>query len=99
MLATYLNQIVVYETTNTVDKYGDITYNNPVLVSCRREPCTKMIQDVNGKLYQTTHMYFIDAISGIVPEPWKNKFDGRVVMQVQGLVTIGGVVTGYEVIV
>jgi hypothetical protein len=100
MLDTYLNQAVEYLKRTGTDKYGDGTYADPVVLPCRCEKSTKVIQTPVGALYQTTYQYFLGS-GAVMFElmPWKDKLGGLTIAQVTELTLLDGTIEGYEVLV
>lgn len=77
----------------TLNKYGEPQYAPEVTLMCRREPCTRDIQTANGAIVRSTDRYYLDARRIIHND---DLLDGKVILQINGLVDQFGKLVGYE---
>ena len=88
--AVRLNGLVV------LSDYGDITYNAPQTVLCRREPCVRDYQTNTGAILKTVSRYFFDETVEVQAD---DRIDGHVVLTCEAYVDQFGTIIGYEVYV
>ena len=86
-----LNNDAVGDTT--MNKYGELQYAPEITLMCRREPCTRDIQTANGAIVRSTDRYYLDARRIIHND---DLLDGKVILQINGLVDQFGKLVGYE---
>ena len=77
----------------TLNKYGEPQYAPEITLVCRREPCTRDIQTANGAIVRSTARYYLDARRIIHND---DLLDGKVSLQINGLVDQFGKLVGYE---
>lgn len=77
----------------TMNKYGELQYAPEITLVCRREPCTRDIQTTNGAIVRSTDRYYLDARRIIHND---DLLDGKVILQINGLVDQFGKLVGYE---
>ena len=76
-----------------LNKYGEVMYQKPVSLKCRREATTKDVQTANGSLAVQTTAYYVDDAQQIRVD---DRVDGRVILTVNEYVNAQGYVEGYE---
>lgn len=76
-----------------LNKYGEVVYQKPVSLKCRREATTKDVQTTNGALAVQTTAYYVDNAQQIRVD---DRVDGRVILTVNEYVNAQGYVEGYE---
>ena len=63
-----------------LNKYGEVAYEKPVVLKCRRERTTKDVLTANGSVVRSASIYYTDESQVIRPD---DKIDGRVVLSVE----------------
>lgn len=76
--------------------YGELQYEAPTKLRCRREMAHKDIQTTEGSIIRSTAVYYVDDS---VPIMANYRLDGSVVVSVISYVNALGKLEGYEVYV
>lgn len=76
-----------------LNKFGDIVYEQPVVVKCRREKILKDVLTNTGAIVRSSTRYFTDESRAIQVD---DKLDGQVVIQVEEYVNALGITEGFE---
>lgn len=76
-----------------LDKFGDVMYESPVTLKCRRERIVKDVQTATGAILRSSTRYFTDEIQPIEAD---DRFDGKTILQVEEYVNQLGRIEGYE---
>ena len=76
-----------------LNEYGDIQYNSPITLLCRRESFVRDMQTANGAILQTETRYFLDEAQVIKAD---DRIDGHVVRSVEEYIDQFGACVGYE---
>jgi hypothetical protein len=76
--------------------FGEIQYQAPVTLKCRRETAHEDVQTTNGSIVRATTVYYLDDA---VPILAGYRIDSHVVVSVTDYVNSQGLVEGYEVYV
>lgn len=79
-----------------LNEYGEIQYEAPTIVKCRRERITKDVATSNGSILRSYSRYFIDDS---VPINVDDRLDSHVVLEVEEYTNQFGKTEGYEVYV
>lgn len=78
------------------NRFGEIQYQEPVSLKCRREKMVKDVQTANGSLVRSTTRYFLDEKVEIKAD---YRIDGQVVLIVEEYTNEHGLCEGFEVYV
>ena len=99
LLTQFLNQTCSIEKFDSAydDVHADNRFLPPVLAKCRRESYFREFESSTGTMVRSQARYFLDFDTPV--EAWKDKIDGRVVIDVQDYPWLDGSVIGYEVVV
>lgn len=93
-------QVELYAVNDNGDpeqnRFGEIIYQKPVELKCRREKMVKDVQTANGSLIRSTTRYFLDEKVEIKAD---YRIDGHVVLTVEEYINGSGLCEGYEVYV
>lgn len=99
-LTKFLKQECRYESAQRDDAgktalsiYGDILYNAPVTLKCRRERLVTDIQTGSGAVLKTTSRYFFDTRVEVRAD---DRIDGHVVLSAEEYTNQFGKCEGYE---
>lgn len=76
-----------------LNKFGDVLYNPPVVLKCRREHLIKDVQTSTGAILQSSTRYFTDEK---IPIEADDRIDGKVVLQAAEYVVSQAKVVGFE---
>lgn len=79
--------------STVLNTYGELSYETPVELKCRRESTTKDILTPNGSILRASTRYFLDESVVIRAD---DKLDGRVVLTVIEYTNQLGLCEGYE---
>lgn len=79
--------------TAILNRYGEVQYNAPVELKCRRERIVKDVQTSNGAVLKSTNRYFVDESVVISAD---DMIDGKVVLEVEEYTNELGLTEGYE---
>lgn len=100
-MTKFLNQkcsleIAAYDDNGEVqlNKFGEVIYQKPVIVKCRRESIIKDIQVNNGAILKSYTRYFLDNSVSIKAD---DRLDGNIVLEVESYTNAAGLIEGYEV--
>ena len=77
-----------------LNKYGEISYEPPVILKCRRELTTKDVLTSNGSVLKSASVYYLDNAHVIRPD---DRIDGKVVLSVTEYTNESGLSEGFEV--
>ena len=97
MLGSYLNQQVTYTPWSSTNEYGDVAGSTSSTLACRADSCVRLTQDANGNLFQSSTIYIIGP--EVAPSVFRDKMNGKTIIQVQDMRDLLGNVVGYEVLV
>ena len=99
LLTQFLNQTCVIEKFDTTydDVHSDVRFLPPQTVKCRKESYTKELATAEGTIVRSQSRYFLDSDTPV--EAWRDKIDGRVILEVQDYPWLDGTIVGYEVTV
>lgn len=75
------------------NKYGEVEYDPPVSIPCRKEDKLRIVATTNGTLLQSTTRYYTDSDVLIIPE---DKLDGKQVLVASELIGASGRSEGTE---
>lgn len=93
-------QVEAYQVTEDgnpeQNRFGEIQYQEPVTLKCRREKMVKDVQTANGSLIRSTTRYFLDEKVEVKAD---YRIDGHVVLTVEEYTNEHGLCEGYEVYV
>lgn len=78
------------------NRFGEIVYQEPITLKCRREKTVKDVQTANGSLIRSTTRYFLDEKVEIKAD---YRIDGHVVLTAEEYINERGLCEGYEVYV
>lgn len=99
-LTKFLKQKCYYESAQrdetgktVLSPYGDILYNEPEELKCRRERLVTDIQTGSGAVLKTTSRYFFDARVEVRAD---DRIDGHVVLSSEEYTNQFGNCEGYE---
>ena len=84
------------EGITVLNEYGEIQYDYPMTLACRREKYVRDMQTANGAILQTSSRYFLDESVEIEAD---DRIDGCVVISCQEYIDQFGACVGYEVYV
>ena len=76
-----------------LNKYGEVAYEAPITLKCRRERTTKDVLTANGSVVRSASIYYTDESQVIRPD---DKIDGRVVLGVEEYTNELGLTEGFE---
>lgn len=76
-----------------LDRYGEILYEPPVTIKCRREKIIKDVQTNTGAILRSSTRYFTDETRVVDAG---DRFDGKVVLEVEEYTNQLGLTEGYE---
>lgn len=76
-----------------LDEYGDILYENPQTLKCRRERFVKDMQTNTGATLKTSSRYFLDESVAVEAD---DRIDGKVILSVEEYTNQQGLCEGYE---
>lgn len=79
-----------------LNEYGDIQYEDPVSLRCRREKYVRDLQTANGAIVKVNSRYFFDESTEVLVD---DRIDGHVVLSSDEYVDQFGQCVGYEVYV
>lgn len=79
-----------------LNEFGELQYQNPRKIKCRREDLFKEVQTANGSIVVSSARYFVDETQVVKAE---YLIDGRAVISVASYINQFGRVEGYEVYV
>ena len=77
-----------------LNKYGEISYESPIVLKCRRELTTKDVLTSNGSVLKSASVYYLDNAHVIRPD---DRIDGKVVLSVTEYTNESGLSEGFEV--
>lgn len=80
----------------TMDRFGNIVYQDPVKCRCRHEVAYQEVLTTNGSIVKSTSRYFLDESVEILAD---YRIDGKPVLTVSTLVNENGGTEGFEVYV
>lgn len=98
-ITKFLKQTCVFESAQrsnglvVLNEYGDIQYNTPITLACRRESFVRDMQTANGAIIQTETRYFFDETQEIRAD---DRIDGHVVRSCEEYIDQFGTCVGYE---
>lgn len=99
-MTKFLKQTCIFEAVvrdksgkPTMNKYGELAYEFPVTLKCRRERATKDVLSANGAVIRSETIYYTDENQLIRTD---DKLDGNVVVAVSEYINEKGAVEGYE---
>lgn len=100
-MTKFLKQTCVFEEAQrdsngivALNDYGDIQYQSPLSLPCRREKFIRDVQTANGAVLQSESRYFLDEAVEIRAD---DRIDGYVVLSVEEYIDQFGQCVGYEV--
>ena len=76
-----------------LDKFGEIMYDAPQTIKCRRERIVKDVQTSTGAIQRSSTRYFIDETQPVEAD---DRIDGKTVLEVSEYINQLGKVEGYE---
>lgn len=76
-----------------LNTFGDVLYEEPVQIRCRRETFVKDVQTETGAILRSNTRYFTDENIPILAD---DKLDGKTVMKVEEYTDVRGKCIGYE---
>lgn len=76
-----------------LNDFGDVQYEEPVSVSCRRERVIRDVQTSDGAILRSASRYFLDEQVEIRAD---DRLDGRVVLEVEEYINQLGETEGWE---
>lgn len=76
-----------------LDKFGEIMYDSPQTIKCRRERIIKDVQTNTGAILRSSTRYFTD--DSVVVEA-DDRLDGRAIVEVEEYINAKGEPEGYE---
>lgn len=79
--------------TTVLTEHGDIVYESPVELKCRRELCSRDMQTANGAIVKVSSRYFLDDSVQVQVD---DTLDGHVILTCSEYVDQFGVCVGYE---
>ena len=79
-----------------LSNYGDILYNAPVTLPCRREKYVVDLRESNGAILKAQTRYFLDEAVEVQAD---DRIDGNVILNCEEYIDQFGVCIGYEVYV
>lgn len=99
-MTKFLKQTCVFERARRndegvvlLDKYGHPQYEAPVKIKCRREKIVQDVQVATGSILRSSTRYFTDESQYIEAD---DRFDGKVVLQVEEYTNQLGKTEGFE---
>lgn len=92
---TCLFSAAVRDTQDVIqlNRYGEVEYEEPIQLSCRRERTVKDVLTSNGAVMKSTARYFLDESVVIQAD---DKLDGRTVLSVAEYTNQLGLTEGFE---
>lgn len=100
VMSKFLNQKCMWEQSQRVsrgetvlDTYGDVQYEAPVQVKCRRERIIRDVQTGSGAILRSSTRYFIDNSTPLRAD---DRLDGHAVLELEEYVDSSGHAVGYE---
>ena len=98
-MTKFLKQTCVFESAKRnsknevqLDKFGEIIYEAPINIKCRRERTIKDIQTNTGAILKSSTRYYTDEANIINAD---DKFDGKIILEVEEYINQAGKVEGY----
>ena len=76
-----------------LDQFGEVLYNAPITLKCRREKVVKDVQTSTGAILRSSTRYFTDDVQIVEAE---DRFDGKVILEVEEYTNQLGKTEGYE---
>lgn len=76
-----------------LNRYGDVQYEPPVTIKCRRERIIRDVQTSTGAILRSSTRYFTDETAPIEPD---DRLDGQVILQVEEYTNQLGLTEGFE---
>ena len=73
--------------------YGDITYDEPITLMCRREKYVRDLLTSNGAILKTNSRYFLNNDVEVQAD---DRLDGHVILSCEEYIDQLGVCVGYE---
>lgn len=99
-MTKFLKQTCVFESAKRtlngdvkLSTYGDIEYDKPKTVKCRREKYVKDVMTGTGAILKASSRYFLDES---IPINADDRLDGHVVLSVEEYTNQLGKCEGYE---
>ncbi|MGN1230069.1 MAG: hypothetical protein ACI4T5_10520 [Prevotella sp.] len=76
-----------------LDQFGEVIYEPPVTLKCRRERVIKDVQTNTGAILRSSTRYFTDESQPIDAD---DRFDGKTILEVEEYTNQLGKTEGYE---
>lgn len=99
-MTKFLKQTCILETAVrdeagnvALNRYGEMEYNSPINLKCRRERTTKDVLTANGSVLKSASIYYTDESVLIRTD---DKIDGRVVLSVEEFTNEHGQTEGFK---
>ena len=80
----------------SMNAFGELQYQAPIILRCRHEMSHKDIQTANGSIVRSTSVYYLDESEEIKAD---YRIDGCVILSAISYVNGLGAIEGYEVYV
>ena len=98
IMAKYLRQTCSWETVQRdeygkpiMNNYGELTYNSPVTIKCRRERYIKDVETPTGAVLKSDYEYYTVNEVGL-----EDRLDGKVILTSEEYTNGQGLPEGYR---